>query len=446
MKNIFYILSLILFLNFTSLNAQHIISGKLKPKGENNLMLLYKTEGAFQYYKASTEIDSIGMFGFRVPEKFESGSYRLVYNTQENLYINIIYNQEDVSFICNPEDVINSIYFFDSKENSYFFDYIKKINEQYESLDSIQKLFYTDATNTKLAKKYIAQNAEITAYQNYFEKESSGMMVNNFIKAYKRTHPEQAVKSKLDNYQYLKVNFLNNIDFKNKTLQNSSFIIDRLNEYVFDLNEAIAKATNSSLDINMIDLALEKIPASEFKNEVIYSLTSSAFDPYSSKYDILLDYLHKKYYGTIPEDLKNKDFTLLVESKLKVIVGKKSPNIKFDENNSLHDIESEKTLVIFWSTTCSHCLEEIPQVYNLLLSNFDIKVVLVAIEDSNSDWENVILEFPIWKHYKAEGKWQNEYAKAYNVKSTPSYFILDKNKFILEKPENFNSLKLSLSK
>lgn len=445
MKNIFYIISISLFLNFTNLQAQHTITGKLSPKGESNLMLLYKTEGAFQYYKSSTEIDSLGMFGFSVPENFETGSYKLVYNAQKNFYVNIIYNQEDISFTCNPNDITNTIYFFDSKENALFFDYIKHINVKYIELDSIQKLCYQDFTNDKLVKQYISKNTEIEAYQNYFEQESKGFLVNNFIKAYKKTNPKLPLKSKLEYYQYLRLNYLNNIDFQNETLRNSSFIIDRINEYTFDLNGAIAKRSNKPLDVSMIDMVLAKIEPSKFKDEVIYSLTNTAFDPYSSAYDLLLDYLHSKYYGTLPETIKNPEFTKILESKLNVIVGKKAPNIKLS-NGTLYDIKSDKTMVVFWSTTCSHCLKEIPEVYEFLKDDKTIKVILVGIEEPNSDWENVILTYPNWTHLRADGKWENEYAKAYNVKATPSYFILDKDKMIIEKPDDVKELKLLFGK
>ena len=99
MNKTFYILALIFTLTISEAIAQHTITGQVKPKGDYELMLLYKTEGAFQYYKSSTTIDEEGLFGFNIPENFETGSYRMVYNTQKNEYVNIIYNNEDVSFV-----------------------------------------------------------------------------------------------------------------------------------------------------------------------------------------------------------------------------------------------------------------------------------------------------------------------------------------------------------
>lgn len=438
MKN--YFLLFILLFSLQTIVAQHTITGQLKPKGENNLMLLYKADGAYQYYKASSEIDDQGLFGFSMPEDFEKGVYRLVYNTEKNLYINIIFNNEDISMSFDPSDQLNTIYFYDSKENSILFDYIKQMNIKYTAFDSVQQLVYENGTSKKLLKAYTDKKEETETFQSYFEKESSGLEANNFIKAYKRNLSETPFDTKLEYLEYLKKSYLSNIDFQNKTLRNASFIIDRLNEYVFDLNIAFANQSNTALDVSMIDKALSKIEASKFKDEIIYSLVNGAFDPYSSQYDVLLDHLYSKYYLALPATMKNKEFTDMVVQKLNVIVGKKAPNIILGES-SLYEIQSEKTLVIFWSTTCSHCLKEIPEVYDMLKEKKNYKVVLVGLEDSYSDWETVILDFPNWTHLRANGKWDNEYAKSYNVKSTPVYFVLDKNKMITNKPDKIKDLK-----
>ena len=243
----------------------------------------------------------------------------------------------------------------------------------------------------------------------------------------------------------MKSDYLNSINFQDSILRNSAFLIDRLNEYIFDLNEAIAKRNNTSLDVTMIDSALNRITASKFKDEVIYSLTSSAFDPYSAKYDHLLDYLNKNYYSRLAVEMKNKKLTEMVVAKLNAIIGKKAANISLGTSD-LYSISADSTLVIFWSTTCSHCMIEIPKIYKKLSENDNIKVVLVGLEDEYSDWETQTEKFPNWINKRANGKWTNEYALSYFVKGTPAYFLLDKNKTIIAKPEKLKHLEKVLKR
>jgi thiol-disulfide isomerase/thioredoxin len=437
MRHFLFLLSLTFFLQST---AQHTIYGKLTPAPENKVMLLYKAEGAFQYFKANINIDENGLFGFSLPENFPIGMYRLVYDTEKNQYINVIYNNENISFVADPNNIVNSIQFAESRENELFFSYIKNINIKYLEQDSIQKLYYADNKNKSLVKAYQEKTTEIQAYQNFFEKEARNTLAYHFIQSYKKSSPVAPPASKDAYYQYLKENYLQHIAFTDTVLHNSSFIVDRLNEYLFDLNEAIAKRQNTALDTNMVNLAFSKLPASTFKNEVMYAITNSAFDPYSSQYDVLLNHLYERYYQQIPAEICNPEFTKMLLSKLQVIVGKKAPNIAMT-GQSLYQLKADSTLVIFWSTTCSHCMKEIPEVYELLKDNAQLKVVLVGLEEENSDWESIIKDFPMFMHYKAMGKWDNEYAQAYNIKSTPAYFMLDAQKIIIAKPDNIQGLK-----
>ncbi len=437
MKTKYFLFILFAFV-FISTHAQHTITGQIEAAGDYKTMLLYKTEGAFQYYKASSPIDEKGLFGFALPENFEIGFYKLVYDAQKDLSVSFIYDNEDISFFFNPSDVSNSIYFYDSDNNSLFYDYIKSVNKKYLEIDSIQTVYYSNRSK-KVFNAYIVKKNEIDAYQNYFEKKSEGKLVFYFIKAFKKHIKNSPLLTKDEYYTELKNNYLNEIDFQNPVLRNSSFLIDRLNEYIFDLNELIARKRNEKIDVNMIDFALRKIEDSKFKNEVIYSLTSSAFDPYSARYDVLLNHLNKYYYSILPENEKNENFTKMLEAKLNVIVGKKAPNISIGDS-SLYAIKADTSLVIFWSSTCSHCLKEIPEIYKMLSSKKSINIVMVGIENEYSDWENVIKSFPNWIHKRANGKWKNKYAIAYNVKGTPSYFVLDKNKIIIAKPEKLKDV------
>ena len=70
-----------------------------------------------------------------------------------------------------------------------------------------------------------------------------------------------------------------------------------------------------------------------------------------------------------------------------------------------------------------------------------IKVITVALEDEKTEFDKFIKTMPNWIHVYGKGKWQNEYAQSYDVNSTPSFFILDKDKKIINKPYDFEALK-----
>jgi thiol-disulfide isomerase/thioredoxin len=105
--------------------------------------------------------------------------------------------------------------------------------------------------------------------------------------------------------------------------------------------------------------------------------------------------------------------------------------------------DAERYLILFWSTTCSHCLDEIPQLkeYVSTLKENKLKVIAVALEDEPYRWKDLTYDYPDFYHVYGEGKWDNEIGNNYNITATPTYFVLDKNKTIIAKPEDIVAFK-----
>ena len=129
MKNIFTFLLLI----SSIANAQHTIKGIMSPKIEkSDWIILYKIEGMKQIFISNTSIKSdsvdingkkeiVGNFKLTIPSSAESGAYRINYRLEGENFVDFIYNQEDVSFIFNPDYPEQSITFSKSKENKKFY-------------------------------------------------------------------------------------------------------------------------------------------------------------------------------------------------------------------------------------------------------------------------------------------------------------------------------------
>lgn len=82
-----------------------------------------------------------------------------------------------------------------------------------------------------------------------------------------------------------------------------------------------------------------------------------------------------------------------------------------------------------------------PQVKTLIENNNDIQVIAIGIEDDEVQWQQEVAKYPSFMHKVELNKWDSDLVKAYNIKSTPSYFLLNSNKFITDKPYDFEALK-----
>ncbi|MGB6267612.1 MAG: thioredoxin-like domain-containing protein, partial [Olleya sp.] len=128
-------------------------------------------------------------------------------------------------------------------------------------------------------------------------------------------------------------------------------------------------------------------------------------------------------------------------------IGQDFEIVVYDEDGQatvkkLHKLdEANHYLVIFWSTTCSHCLDEIPQLHKMVktLDKGQLKVIAIALDEDLYRWKDMTYDYPEFYHVFGEGKWDNLIGDSYNVKATPSYFVLDKDKKIIKKPIDFNA-------
>jgi thiol-disulfide isomerase/thioredoxin len=104
---------------------------------------------------------------------------------------------------------------------------------------------------------------------------------------------------------------------------------------------------------------------------------------------------------------------------------------------------AENYIIVFWSSTCSHCLDEVPQLqtYVKSLEKDKVKVIAIGLEDEPYRWKDLTYTYSEFIHVYGEGKWDNKIGDDYGVSSTPTYFILDKDKKIISKPIDFKDLK-----
>ena len=156
-------------------------------------------------------------------------------------------------------------------------------------------------------------------------------------------------------------------------------------------------------------------------------------------------------YLQLPKALQDVGFINDVKGQLRTAVGNIAPNIFWEEKGAqktLHGLYgAPQYLVVFWSSGCSHCLSELPQLKKLLADKPDLQIVAVGLEDdmSTENWKREIAKYPKWFHVYGHNKWKNTFANQYGVTGTPSFYLLDSKKKILAKPEDVKSLSAILN-
>jgi thiol-disulfide isomerase/thioredoxin len=239
--------------------------------------------------------------------------------------------------------------------------------------------------------------------------------------------------------------FFDTIDFSDKTLINSTFITNKIIEYVFYVNYSDDQTQQNNLFKKSIDVVLSKIKDPEYKKDIIVFLITK-FESINNLESI--DYLLENQYKKLPKSIQDQEFVAQKKKLFAAEIGRIAPDFSWTENGKTLQLSTlnnaENYLLVFWSTDCSHCLTEIPQLYDHLQGNKRLKVIAFAMEKNDLRWKKMKTDLPYWHHVLGLKKWQNETAVTYNINATPNYFVLDKNKKIIGKPVLLEDLKIFL--
>lgn len=453
-KNIFAFVLLI----SSIAHAQHTVKGAISPKLKTDWVILYKIEGTKQVFVNNTTLktdsilisgkkQAVSSFKIKLPSSAKPGAYRATYKLEGNGFVDFFYNKENISFIFNPEYPQESIAFTKSTENTFYKNYIRDITYVQQQLDSIQIAVLQDPT-LELGDYYKEAYKKVNAVQNKYVKDSKDKFVAPFIKASARNNPPEILTSVNDYLSNIKNTFFNQLDFSNKTLINSSFLTNRIMDYVFYINYSDDEVQQQILYKKSIETVLSKIKNASYKRDIIEFLIEQ-FE--ASKNLEIIDYLFENHYNKLPKILQNAKFKDEKQALFAAEIGRIAPDFSWNENgrnlklSTLND--AENYVLVFWSTSCSHCLKEIPMLHTYMKNKPNMKVIAFALENDAFVWETYKKNNLFgWHNVLGLKKWENKTAKTYQVYSTPTYLILDKNKKIIGKPNEIKDVKEFIEK
>ncbi|WP_047246561.1 TlpA disulfide reductase family protein [Maribacter thermophilus] len=421
-----------LLLISTGAKSQHTVSGNLSPAKSFKWLMVYHLNSNGQSYVTDTAVKD-GHFEFTLSNSVSPGMYRVVYAVpQDTYYIDFIYNcEEDIVFNFDLESGLN---FVSSIENKLYNSYFSEI----DMLKNRLMDFYQKENPSEKEYKQITDN--LKKAQTKYEEASKGTIANHFIKANKHYLPEKFLPLN-DFLKEKKEHYFDAIDFTDGTLQSSDFFSDKILSYIFwaippDATErdVLVKAINE----NVTDVAskLGDIPLN-LKVQILDQAWTKASN--DGVYEVS-DYIFDNYLKGFALEAGNNDLVAEIETNIRLRIGAVSPEITWKENGATKSLSAlngaSKYVLVFWSSTCSHCLNELPGLHKELQKFDGVKVVAVGLEDSTENWQATIPRLSDFHHAIALGKWESEYAKTFAIQKTPTYFILDNNKRFIAKPES----------
>jgi len=415
----------------TLLMAQHKVSGKFSPVKDFTYAFLYQTTPTGTAYVDRSKVETDGSFSIALDSSAASGIYKIVYAIppEDNNFDFIYDGKEDIKLTFDLE---KGLEFKESNENKLWSSYTKSM----ELVNKAISNFYSKESSDKNAFNDIFKTLKET--QEAYENTSRGTLAYTFIKANRPYIPTEF--EDVSTYsKNLKRTFLNQVDFENPLLQSSDFLTDRVMAYVFGM---ASKADDESYkkDIaHLVELMSKATPT--VKTSLLQMIWQHFAD---TNNEVMANYVSDTYLLDLAKEINYTQLADILTAYKNNSIGNRAqnfdiPNLENGQTTSLYDLHgAERYLIIFWSSTCSHCAEELPKVKAIIPQN--TKVIAIGIEDGAENWQKEIKNYPDFIHVLGLEKWNNTIVKAYSINATPSYILLDKDKNIIAKPYDFEEL------
>lgn len=430
MKKIFFIICLFPYLTFSQ-----SVKGTFSPAEDFTYAFLYQATPDGANYVSRGQLDKEGNFEIPLDSTIAPGIYKIVYAVppEENNFDFIYDGKETIAFNFSYD---KGVEFTESEENKLWNSYLNSMDMVNQTISNYYSKENTDKEGFNSIFKVVKDT------QLAYEESADGRLVSAFITANRPYIPTQY--EDISTYSNnLKNNFLSQIDFSNYLLQSSSFLVDRVVSYVFDITQ---NPSNDTYKKHVDDIANS---ISDFDLMIKENLIEILWQRFVTlENHELANYITDKHLLQLAKKTENKVLAETISSYKNTSLGTKAPNFEItstESTTSLHDLkDADYYLLIFWSSGCGHCLNELPKVKKLLAKQPNVKVVAYGLEKEPTKWTKEIKNYPNFIHNIGLGKWDNPIVKTYGLAATPTYFLLSSSKIIMAKPYDYEDLEVVL--
>jgi len=422
-------LALFLILSPFLVSCQNSLTGEFSPAAKYDFVILYRLDPAGKVYVADTKVDATGNFKIDFGPEALKGTYRLVYDLPEDEHnFDFIYDGKESVILSFSE---NEGVIFQNGQNKILFDYLREMKTVQEEINS------SLSSEKESMNEFFTRLKEI---QTRAENASDNTFAHSFILANSPYIPDDFINKEVYEINR-KSNFFDNFDFNAHHLQSSSFPLKIIDDYYHEY-VTLKKGVNYRSVINDIQLELKNTD-SNFQKNLLAEFWQNLIDENKNN---AANYPAERYLISLANSLEDTELSQKLQQFKNLSIGANAPNfalMDYDTNKTLYDIEgSDYYILAFWSTECSHCMRHMPEIHERLksISSEKIKTVAVGLELEEIQWREKILELPDFINLLAMGDSLDELVKDYNIRATPTFVVVDKDKRIIAKPSGVKNL------
>jgi thiol-disulfide isomerase/thioredoxin len=453
MRKLFYFVffSAIPLFSFGQLKTGYEINVTINDLPDSTVFLAYHL-GDKQFIKDTIKLDKSGHGIVRGQESLPQGIYMIVLPGRK--YFEILMSDDQYfSVNCTFSDYFNTLKFAGSEENSSFISYQKKWIIMQQRASAISKRMQSNKQIPDslkiLGPIQKLQEENMKSYLRNVIKENNGNLLAVLVKVMlpveipEITLPAGTVNPDsikwIRNYNYNKDHFFDNVDFTDERLLRTPILYARLNAFFTNVLIQAPDSINKEID----KLIKKCSPDYKIFQFVSVFLFNHFRESEIMGHDAVMVKLADDIYLSGKADWVSKEFKSDLRKQIDLIrpnlIGKKAENIVMDSFKgtfvSLYDVEKEFTILYFWEPDCGHCKEATPKLkaYYEKSKDYSLEVFAVCTTSDKAKWTKYIEDNKLTWINGWDPKRSSHFDLYYNVQSTPTVYILDKNKKIIAK-------------
>ncbi|WP_052180985.1 thioredoxin-like domain-containing protein [Alistipes sp. ZOR0009] len=438
--------------------GKHLIEIKINGLKDTTLMLGYHF-GASKYVLDTVKVNSSGVALIQGDSLLAKGIYIAILPDKTNFDF-LIDKDQIFSIETSKNNLWENLKFKNSPINSNFIAYQHFMKTKQEQVTAIQKQMKADSTNKELQKqlqeklKTVDQEVK-DVWKTTREKENGNLLSTLIALVETPSIPEFNIPAGAANpdsirwvmgYTYQKNHYWDNINLSDEGILRTPIFESRLKGFFTN----ILIQTPDSLNME-VDRFIAKTEGNKNTYQYVVSYLLNHFNQSNiMSHDAVFVHIAENYYINKKAPWANEELMTKLKERVNRLrpnlVGKIAPNLVLESDNgeyiALNQIKAKYTIVYFWEPDCSHCQKETPILYNFYNKVRDkgIQVYAIYTQYKKEEWQKSLAEkgydwINVW-----DANYNSNFRALYDITSTPTVFLLDKDKKIIAKKISVETL------
>ena len=424
------------------------IRGTVPGMSNTDVYLLEDFAGS-QRMVDTAKTDMSGTFDFTMKPGMPVGMYRIM--TPMGQMFNVIYHHENIDFVASGMNAGDVIQVKQSIENLIYYKYlhVKSDNElRINVLRPVLDYYPQNDTFYQVIRRQVEklQDQVVSVTHNLIEN-NPGTLAAHFIAMDEPVKLDLNIPSSQQDNELKKIYF-KHVDFNDTLLLRTHLFTAKLVGYLslYQTQNMDKKAMEKAF-VAPVDTILNKARVNEKMYLFCLHYLVKGFKDFGFE-NLLQHIARNQHLDDFPGNSPQKQ---ALQKELKLIldlaIGKTAPDFTAKtlrgKKIQLSKVEAGNTLLVFWASWCPHCTASLPKLkkYYDPAHPEKLQIIAISVDDSKKPVEKEIKkEGYSWINIAEQKGWESPIAEKYGVSSTPSYFLLDKDKKIIAKPSGMSEL------